>query len=486
MKEFFSTLLLFITLSSGISQNSIEHTFEKIRKEKVVENASFSFRVFDLDADSAITEYNPKNSLVPASTMKIVSTAAALVKLGSYTQFKTRLQHDGYIDSSGVLHGNIYIKGGGDPTLGSKYFLKNDELPTDFMQQWVAEIKKLGIDSVTGRVIADASYFSYERVPSTWLWGDMGNYYGSGACGLTIYDNITTLNFRSKNKEGDSTFVDSITPFIPNQKIENQVIAANSRKDNAYVYSAPYSNYTLIKGSIPKGRKQFKVKASMMDPAYQTAFDLERFIIKAGIKVGSNASTRRMLLLAGDTIATNRKDFFIHSSPTLGQIAYYTNHKSVNLFAEHFLNSMGVKQYNDGSNYSGSLAVKNFWSSRIDTKGMYVSDGSGMSRMNGISAFHLTSILRYMKKSKNYQSFYSSLPIAGKSGTIKRIGKKTYAEGRLRAKSGTMTRVKSYAGYVKSRSGKNLAFAIIVNNYNCYTSTMTKKLEKIMVSIANY
>lgn len=477
--------ILFLTLS-GISQNSIERTFEKIRKEKVLENASFSFRVFDLDADSAIAEFNPKNSLVPASTMKIVTTGAALVRLGSYKRFKTRLQYDGYIDSNGVLHGNIFIKGGGDPTLGSKYFTKKENLPTNFMKQWVTEIKKLGIDSITGRVIGDASHFSSDMVPSSWLWGDIGNYYGAGPCGLSIYDNLTTLTFRSGPNAGDSTFIECVTPFSPYQKFENRVKAANSRKDNAYVYSAPYSNYRLIKGSIPKGREEFNVKASMMDPAFQTAFDLEYFMLLGGIKVGKNASTKRLILLKGDTVSSIRKDFFTHNSPSVGRIAYYTNHISVNLFAEHLLNEMGVKQYGDGSNYSGSLAVKNFWSRRIDAKGMYVSDGSGMSRMNAISAYHLTSILRYMKKSKNYKSFYSSLPIAGKSGTMRRIGRKTYASGRLRAKSGTMTRVKSYAGYVKSKSGKNLAFAVIVNNYNCYTSTMTKKLEKIMVSIANY
>ena len=486
MKNLKNIVALILISSVGFSQNNIQRTFDKIKAEKILENASFSFRVFDLDADSAIAEYNPKTSLVPASTMKIVSTGAALVKLGSYKTFKTKLQHDGFIDSNGVLNGNIYIKGGGDPTLGSKYFTKKDENQSDFMKVWVEEIKKLGIDSITGRVIGDASRYSYDLIPSSWLWGDMGNYYGAGPCGLSIFDNLTTITFSTGKNEGDPTSVDCITPYAPNQVINNRVRSAKSKKDNAYVYGAPYSNYRLIKGSIPKDRKEFNVKASMNDPAFQAAYELEYFMLKAGIKVGKNASTKRILLLNGDSIPTVRNDFYTHISPSIGRIAYYTNHISINLFAEHLLNEMGMNRYNDGSNYSGALAVKNFWSSKINAKGMYVSDGSGMSRMNAISAFHLTSILRYMKKSKNYKSFYSSLPIAGKSGTMSRIGRKTYAAGRLRAKSGTMTRVKSYAGYVKSKSGKNLAFAIIANNYNCYTSTMTKKMEKIMVAIANY
>lgn len=483
---YFQLILLSIINFNGNSQNKIVQTFTKITEEKVLENASFSFRVFDLDADSAIAEYNPKTSLVPASTMKLVTTASALVRLGSYKSFKTTLQHDGYIDSNGILHGNIYIKGGGDPTLGSKYFLKKGTNQSTFMEQWVQEIKELGIDSITGRIIGDASYFSYDLIPSSWLWGDIGNYYGAGACGLTIYDNLTSFTFRSGENAGDSTFIECVSPFIPNLAINNLVKAANSKKDNAYVYSSPYSNSIKIKGSIPKDRTNFVVKSSMSDPAYQAAYDLEYFILKSGIKVGKNATTKRRILLRGDTVSTTRANFFTQKSPSIGRIAYYTNHISINLFAEHLLNEMGRKAYKDGSNYSGALAIKNFWNKRIDARGMYVSDGSGMSRMNAISAFHLTSILRYMKKSKNYKSFYSSLPIAGKSGTMRKIGRKTYASGRLRAKSGTMTRVKSYAGYVRSKSGKNLAFAIIANNYNCYTSTMTKKLEKLMVEIANY
>ena len=470
----------------GLSQNSIQSAFDKMKNLNYVENASFSFHLMDVDADTTIAEYNSKNSLVPASTMKLVTTSAAIVQLGSYKQFKTKIEYDGHIDSNGVLHGNIYITGGGDPTLGSRYFLKKDEDPSNFMNSWVLEIKKAGIKSLTGRVIGDASHFSYEMIPPTWLWGDMGNYYGAGPCGLTIYDNYNTLTFRSGSEAGDSTFIDCVTPFLPNQTFENRVLASNQNRDNAYVYGTPYSNHRLIKGTIPKEKEKFEVKASMMDPAYQAAFDLEYYLLIEGISVGKNASTKRILLLKGDTVSSKKSEVFEHSSPTIGQIAYYTNHVSVNLFAEHLLNEMGVDSYKDGSNYSGSLAVSNFWRNRIDSKGMYVSDGSGMSRTNAISAYHLTGILNYMASSKNYQSFYSSLPIAGKSGTMKNLGRNTYAAGRLRAKSGTMTRVKSYAGYVTSKSGKNLAFAIIVNNYNCSNSTMTKKLEQIMVEIANY
>lgn len=479
---FFSLLVMSITWS----QNSIETTVNKILLNNSLKNASFSFRVIDIEKDSVLAEHNPVTSLVPASTMKLVTTAAAIDVLGSYKTFKTTLQYDGYIDSNCTLHGNLYIKGGGDPTLGSKYFLNPGEESTDFFNKWVHEIENLNIHSINGRVIGDASYFSQDMIPATWVWGDLGNYYGAGPSGLTIYDNLSTLTFSSENKNGGSTNVECIVPFNPEVKIENEVTAANINSDNAYLFSAPYVGSKKAVGQIPMGREEFDVKGTIHDPAYQAAYDFEYFLLKNNISVNQNATTVRRLNLQNIKLEDKRTDIYTQTSPDIARITYWTNHVSVNLFAEHLFNHVGIYYYKDGSNYSGGLGVKRFWDSKINTQGLYVSDGSGLSRHNAISAFHLTEMLKYMTKSKYYTSFYSSLPISGKSGTMKNIGRGTRAANNIRAKSGTMSRVKSYAGYATTKSGKKVAFAMIVNNYNGYTSTLTKKLEQIMVAIANY
>lgn len=480
--SFFALLLVSISWS----QNSIENIVNNILKNSSLKNASFSFRVIDIEKDSVLAEHNPITSLVPASTMKLVTTAAAIDILGSYKTFKTTLQYDGYIDSNCTLHGNLYIKGGGDPTLGSKYFLNPGEESTEFFNKWVHEIENLNIHSINGRVIGDASYFSQDMIPGTWVWGDMGNYYGAGPSGLTIYDNLSTLTFSSENKNGGSTNIECIVPFNPEVTIENKVKAANIKNDQAYLFSAPYVGSKKATGQIPKGRKEFNVKGTIHDPAYQAAYDFEYYLLKNNISVTKNATTVRRLDLKNIELNNKRTNIYTHSSPSLARIAYWTNHVSVNLFAEHLFNHVGIYYYKDGSNYSGGLGVKRFWSSKINTQGLYVNDGSGLSRHNAISAFHLTEMLKYMTKSKYYKSFYSSLPIAGKSGTMKYIGRSTRAANNIRAKSGTMSRVKSYAGYATTKSGRKVAFAMIVNNYNGYTSSVRKKLEQIMVSIANY
>ena len=482
-------LILFICLIAAVQAqhktNSIDLAISALAKDFSLKNASISFVVKDLDSSVIISEYNPNLSLPSASTMKVVTTAAALDILGSYLKFETKIMYDGYIDSNNVLQGNIYIKGGGDPTLGSKYFKEKYGL---FLSSWVGQIGKLGIDSIAGGVIGDASLFSDEYVASTWSWGDIGNYYGAGVSGLTIYDNTVEFQFSSGPSAHDSTFVDCFYPYTPDLIIDNKVKASDTKKDLAYIYGGPNNPTRTVTGTIPKGQVGYMVKGSTHEPAYVTAFELESALWEYGISVGGNATTIRRMKSSGNYFESERKAIFITKSPTVGQIVYWTNLISNNLYAEHLLKHIGVKKYGDGSVFSSTLAVTKYWSSKgIDMTGFYMNDGSGLSRSNAITASQLVEILAYMKlKSKYSKSFLSSLPVAGKTGTLRSIGKKTKIAGNLKAKSGTMTRIKSYAGYVKSASGRNLAFAIVINNHNCTSFEIKKKLEVVMIALGNY
>lgn len=476
----FSVIVVF---SQTTNNNSIQRAIDALKKDPSLKHASISFLVKDIDKDTIIASHNPNNSLIPASTMKIVTTATALQLLGSYHKLKTYLQYDGYIDSNCTLHGNIYIKGGGDPTLGSRFF-KSPHL----IEEWSHKIANLGISKIDGKIIGDASYFSYEYVPSTWTWGDMGNYYGTGISGLSIYDNTTHLYFNSGEKKGDPTTIDCVKPYTPDVEIRNNVKSWTTKKDEAYIYGAPYDGLRIVKGKIPMAKENFDVRGSMHEPAYVAAFELEASLWRNGISVIESATTTRRMLNENIKINKKRTNFDTISSPSLSKIVYWTNLISNNLFAEHLLRHIGVKRYKNGGVYSSTLAVTKYWKNKgLLSTGFYMNDGSGLSRSNAVSAQHLVSILTYMKKRSKYgKTFYSSLPTAGKTGTLKSIGRKTKIQGNLRAKSGTMTRIKSYAGYVKSASGKNLCFAIIVNNHTCSGLQIKKKLEKIMVSLGNY
>lgn len=467
------------------AKNSIEIAIEKLVKDPDLYNASISFYVYDVKNKKVIAEHNPNTTLVTASTMKIVTTASALEILGSYHKFTTQLSYDGFIDSNGVLFGNIYIVGGGDPTLGSRFFNKKDE---DFMQEWVQAIANLGINEIKGSIIGDDSYLSDEFVPATWGWGDMGNYYGAGVSGLSIYDNTTSFYFNAGPNNNDSTFIECYEPYAPGLIIDNRVKAGDTKSDEAYIYGGPYDNYRVLKGRIPKGTEEFVVKGAMHDPAYVAAFDLEAKLWQYGIFVRKQATTTRALQISQQLSKSKRESFHKTNSPSLSTIVYWTNLVSNNLFAEHLLKHVGVAQYHNGSVYSGTAAITNLWTKKgVDMRGFVMNDGSGLSRANAISSKQLVEILTYMKNSSKYfDSFYSSLPNCGKTGTLSHLGKGTKIYNNLRAKSGTMTRIKSYAGYVTSASNKELAFSIIVNNHNCTTPQIGKKLETLMIALGNY
>lgn len=469
------------------SKNSLEKAIDLFLNDAELKNVAFTFLAVDSKTGSVIAENNPNMSVVPASTMKLVTTASALEILGAGYRFKTTIQYTGFVDTSGVLHGDLYIKGGGDPTLGSKYFTDEKKDPF-FMDAWVDTIRKSGITKIDGRVIADASIYGWEMVPSTWAWGDIGNGYGAAPCGISIYDNTCVLKFKTGTNAGDSALIECVQPFIPDLEFDNDVIAANGNDDNSYIFGAPYSYKRYVRGSLPKGQDEYSVKGSIPDPSFLAAFELENALHQSGISTKYAATTLLELKMNGKSDTSSRKDLYVHHSPYLSSIVYWTNLVSVNLFAEHLANQIGYVKYGNGTVGSGTAALTEFWTKKgIDTKGMYVTDGSGLSRFDAISARHLVDILVYMlNKSKNASTFEKSLPVAGKSGTLSNLCKGTKAQGNLTAKSGTMQRVKSYAGYVTTKSGKKLAFAMIVNNFNCSTRQMEKKLEKLMVAMAEF
>ncbi len=461
---------------------SVRLAIQKMAADEQLKNASISFYAIDLDSNKVIAGLGSNKSLVPASTMKLVTTATALELLGSGKRFSTYIKYSGEIDSNCVLNGNIYIVGGGDPCLGSERFIKHYG---DFINKWANEIIKLGIDSINGRVIGDASIFSEQMIPSTWIWGDLGNYYGAGPCGLSIYENKCNVEF-SSGKKGDSTEVTCIYPYIPNLKFDNYVKSMITKKDLSYIFGAPYQENRIIKGGIPLNKKNFMIRGSIPDPSYLAAFELDMELRYLGIKLSTPSTTvRKIKFETGNKERIKKHIITTTRSPKLTSIINLTNTYSINLYAEHLMNQIGVFKYRSGDTGSGTQATQNFWKNTgLDVEGMYVNDGSGLSRFNAITAKQLVGILKHMNASKNRKLYLNSLPIAGKSGTLRNVGKGTAASGRIKAKSGYMTRVRSYAGYVTTKNKRNIAFALIVNNFNCTPFQMKKKMEKIMIKLA--
>jgi D-alanyl-D-alanine carboxypeptidase/D-alanyl-D-alanine-endopeptidase (penicillin-binding protein 4) len=257
-------------------------------------------------------------------------------------------------------------------------------------------------------------------------------------------------------------------------------VVAKGTEDEAYVYGDPFGYEKVVSGRIPPNKTNYEVEAALPDPALLCAeamyLSLNKYGIRCNIKLVETNYKKA-------NAPVNLPVLYTHYSPTLDNIVLYTNLKSNNLYCESLLLTLGK-----GSIAAGTEAVKNYWQKRgLETTEVFMSDGSGLSRSNNITTHFQTSLLCKMyRDSTHYRAFNNSLPVAGKSGSMANIGKGTYIEKNLRAKTGYINRARGYCGYVKSKSGKEVAFSILFNNYNFTAREAKLELEKFMIAVGEF
>lgn len=433
---------------------------EKIQAEEGTRTASIGLCFLPLDGepDDALG-FHIDLGLIPASTLKAVTTATALEVLGPDFTFTTRLELAGSLGDDGVLSGDLVIRGGGDPTLG------RSNISSTF-SRWQSALRKAGVRSIEGSIVGDATLFGTQMVPDTWQWNDMGNYYAAGACGLTFHQNLFYCRFRTPSVGGPAPFTGT-DPRLPEIRFINEMrVGSSGSGDRGFVYGAPYGTVYHLRGTVPAGTGSFTIKGALPDPAFFCARAFTQHLNENGIEIAGVPTTIRRLRIEDRTVAT-RKEIHAEESEPLRSIAFETNMKSNNLQAESVHRMIGVTLADEGTTKASSDAVKEFWSEKgVDMRGFHMGDGCGLARANTITPRQMAMILYYAAKGEHFDSFYDSLPVAGRSGTLRSIGGGSAAEGRIVAKSGTIDRVRNYSGYVNARSGKRYAFALFMNNYS--------------------
>ncbi|VBB47955.1 D-alanyl-D-alaninecarboxypeptidase/ D-alanyl-D-alanine-endopeptidase [uncultured Paludibacter sp.] len=465
-KQVFSFFLLVFAISLS-AQNPID----KFVNSDLLKNANVSLMVKDLASGKILYEYRAENATIPASTMKTVTTSTALELLGGNYQFKTTLEYDGKIDKAGVLNGNLYIKGSGDPTLGSSKL--GDTL---FLHRWVEEVKHIGIKKIVGNMIADNSRYDDEGVSPHWTWEDIGNYYAAGAYGISYKDNTYIIQFNSK-AIGTTPEIVKITPNIPELRFTNHLKSSAIKYDSAYIYGAPRSNERSIYGEIPANRPQFFVKGDIPRPGLLLAQDFKKELLKNKIEI--NGTVKEIFWKTN----TPRKAFYTHFSPELRDIVKEINVQSNNHYVEHLFRHLSLLKDSVASSNNAVAVIKNYWKQKsLPVEQLFMVDGSGLSPEDAVSAKFYTDLLTQMNNSRNNIDFRNSLPIAGITGTAKSFLDKTPLEGKVRAKSGTINRVRCYVGYIDTDS-KKWAFAILVNNANGSARDVTNKMEEFLLNI---
>ena len=453
---FFSFNFLFLN-----SQNSILNP----------QISTVSYEVVNLKSGEVVASQNPMLCATPASVTKIITTATALELLGGDFQFSTYIETNGAIDN-GVLNGDLIIRGGADPTLGSIHL--GDRA---FLDYFVKVIKHKGINHITGDVIIDPTCLDRCAASVKWIWEDMGFHYGAAAFGLSAYDNTSIITMNSGDF-GTKPIITSVWPETPNLAIYNEVKTLSIPNDSVWAFCQPYGLALYLQGGMPVNRNNYVVRTSIPNPSLVVAKSLHKMLGDYGVKVDGDYSVQT------EYFSEQRTLIYEYKSRKLREIIRLTNFKSNNLYAEHIFRRLGnIIMPNEATSSASIQVIKDYWAKQgVDVSALFLYDGCGLAAQNAYSAHFLNQILVHMRKSPNWDDFYQSLPRAGREGTVGSFLYKTKLQDIARLKSGSLNGVQCYSGYIM-HGDKEYAVTVMVNNFTCKRKDVKKQIEEWLLDI---
>lgn len=439
MKIFF---LIFGLLVSSISfsqpaETRLSNAYKVFEKDSQFKHALISLYVVDTKTGKVIFDKNSQIGLAPASCLKVVTSTAVLDLLGKDYRYKTEFSYDG----------NLLVKAAGDPTLGStRWEITKEET---IRQNLLAAFKEKKITTFTGNIIVDDSKWETQTTPRGWIWEDIGNYYGAGARGLNWRENQYDLILKTGQFEGDSVELLKTDPeLLPTVLINELKTGKSNSGDKSIIYLPEGGLKGYIRGTLPAGNNSFKISGSIPNP----------------LLVFKN-SFRNLPGLTNSDVTQKAELLMQHNSPTLDSINYWFLQKSVNLFGEAFVKTVAYEKTGFGATDTGVNIIKDFWSKNgIEKSALNIIDGSGLSPANRVTTNALVTVMQYAKKQNWYASFYNALP----------------EQNGIKMKSGYIGGVRSYTGYIKSKSGTEYTFSFIINNFDGNPGTVREKMWKLL------
>ncbi len=457
----FLLLLLPIFSSAQSAIQKLEQSFNTLLADPQAKYAITSICVLDANTGKTLFAKNENIGLSTASTLKTITSATAFSLLGKDFQYQTSLAYSGSITAEGTLKGDLVIIGGGDPTLGSWRYESSKE--GAILSQWVKAIRAAGIKKIEGSVIGDDSIWSSQSTPDGWIWQDIGNYYGAGASALSWRENQFDLHLRANRGNGDVSILKAV-PAMPYLNIVNELKAgAEGTGDRVYAYLPPLATTAYLRGTWALGISKSGISAALPDPAFDAAFRLQDTLKRIGISATATPLTTRQLIAEKKPLPVISQKLISISSPTLSQIVYWFNKKSVNLYGEHLLKTLAWKSGKEASTKNGAATVINYWAGKgIDRNALNILDGSGLSPGTRVTTAAMSGILFQAQKENWFTDYYNSLP----------------ENNGMRLKSGTINDVSAFAGYYTDGSGRKYIIVININNYS--GSGINKKLFRVL------
>jgi len=443
--------------------------------------------IADASTGKVLYELNADRYFVPASNMKLFTTALALAKLRPDYRFRTTLEAPAIPDALGKIAGPLYLVGRGDPNLSNRkfpYLLKEEFVgPSEKVIAEMADaLVAKGVKEIAGDIVGDDSYFPRERYPNGWEIDDMVWEYGAAISAIVLGDNTVQLTLTPGEKTGDR--VDAVVaPSAPEFTVDNQVItSAVGVKPDLTLKREPGSNVVTVLGTLPAKSNPRKLVLAIQEPALHAAAMLKRLLQDRGIKV--TGAAKELSLPPGPPEGETRVVLAEHLSIPLGQSVKLVNKISQNLHTEMLLRSAARQNGTwttpeDLANFAASFYAV----AGVPAEDVVQTDGSGLSRHDLVTPRALVALLLYAQKQPWFETYFDSLPVAGVDGTLEDRMKNSIAVGRLHAKSGSVEHVRTRSGYADLPSGKRLVFSFLGNNMGSKGHEATDALDALSIAM---
>jgi D-alanyl-D-alanine carboxypeptidase/D-alanyl-D-alanine-endopeptidase (penicillin-binding protein 4) len=429
----------------------------KVFNAPIMARGVWAVDVRSLDTGERLFELNSGKLMMPASNMKVVTLATAAENLGWDYRFTTTLETSAPIEN-GALMGDLVIRGTGDPTLNTR-----QGRGAAVLAEWAGILRAADIQEIRGRIIGDDQAFDDEGLGDGWSWDYLQFGYAAPVGALQFNEDVAPLTIAPGPRPGDPAVV-SLAPGS-GLEVVNRAMTAGEETSEAIDFRRQLFRPTLeITGAIPAGSIPVTRNVTVVNPTIYFAQSVKDAFVAAGIRVTGEAADL-------DDIAVHdgpeRRALGSTSSPPLREIATVLMKVSQNLYAETLVKALGASAGEVGTTAAGRrLMRKTLTAWGIPEDAYVISDGSGLSRSNYVSAEMITAILARMYRDPRHRDeFAATLPIAGKDGTIASRMRRTLAEGNATAKTGSIANVRSLSGYVRTKDGETLVFSIIANDF---------------------
>lgn len=492
MRRCFSIIAAIAACFTLNAQTPAQKYVELLKGSQELKDAVWGVYAVKMKGDT-VACWNSGSRMLPASNTKVLTTGAVLSELGADYRFRTRIAIDGKVDE-GVLKGDVYILGGGDPTIGARDSISFK--PEETFGKWMDVLRAAGIRKVQGHVIGDGRFFDGEFEPLSWQFEDLGYDYAPGGDGLCFFENIQQIRITPGLNAGDPVKVVPVYPLTPWVELRTPCVTAPAGTGNDLVYVA--TNMVPVaemRGTIACDRKPTTHDGSNKFGSLTCAYYFYKYLADRGFvvtegpaDVDMSGQVRDFSPETAPYLAQAVKDLKVIGeslSPTLGDIARKTNHDSDNFYAETLLRILAREKTGSACYDSCSVArSRAFARMGIDDSNVRIVDGSGLSRENYVSPEFFVSFLKAMRTSPAYDAFFASLPQPGRGTLTTRMASAPASvRSRVHMKSGSMGGVRCFSGYIEPSTGKaedTIVFSFLTNNTLVPVSRINFILDKLI------